>query len=455
MTERQPNNALRRRRERSLSRRHPGEAMSRGELADLVNAHVWQRTGRIVRAERKYIAKLERGTIAWPQEVVREALCDILSGTCDELGLVPPGHRDAQPLPSFHPQLAWSHSAAVDGAVLMSEVDEMNRRQLFQTTVAGLTGLALDWLTAIPVADAGQREGSAFVTEADVERLDLQLGRLRRMDDQIGGGMVLGHAQGFLARVTRALSSGRYTDAVGRRLHALAGETMRFCGWLCWDTEDHDLALHYWTNALHCAHVADDELVGANVLSYMAGMAVDRGRTQEAMRLAAAARLRLTGSTTVSAIAHLQFAEAAAAAGSERDARRAVDAAVAAFGTAGDCSPSWAYWLDGPHVDEMIGRVLMYLGDHGGAIKRLGAFVGGTHGQDREQARGLAILARILARSGEPEEACRVAEGALALVDGDVASPRTRKGLTLVQSELERFPCAAVVDFGERLRGAS
>lgn len=62
--------------------------MSRQELAQAVNAHVFTATGRVVSLDGNYIGKLERGAIRWPYEPYRAALRAVLGATRDaDLGL--------------------------------------------------------------------------------------------------------------------------------------------------------------------------------------------------------------------------------------------------------------------------------------------------------------------------------------------------------------------------------
>jgi hypothetical protein len=58
--------------------------MTRSELAALVVDHVWEHHGVRSPIDRKYIAKLEAGKIAWPNARYREALREILAVSTDE-----------------------------------------------------------------------------------------------------------------------------------------------------------------------------------------------------------------------------------------------------------------------------------------------------------------------------------------------------------------------------------
>ncbi|HEV7831007.1 MAG TPA: XRE family transcriptional regulator, partial [Pseudonocardiaceae bacterium] len=69
------NDHLRRARERVESPNATGEPLSRQELAELVNAWVYEHTSppRIIGTDANYVGQLERGKIRWPQDSDRRA----------------------------------------------------------------------------------------------------------------------------------------------------------------------------------------------------------------------------------------------------------------------------------------------------------------------------------------------------------------------------------------------
>lgn len=70
----EPNDQLRGARERVESPSASGACLSRQELAELVNAWVFEHTeNRVVELDASYVAKLERGVIRWPREPERRA----------------------------------------------------------------------------------------------------------------------------------------------------------------------------------------------------------------------------------------------------------------------------------------------------------------------------------------------------------------------------------------------
>ncbi len=86
----EPNDQLRRARERIESPYATGESLSRQELAELVNAWVYEHTEdhRVIELDANYIGKLEQGTIRWLRDPERRAAFRAVLGvtTDAELG---------------------------------------------------------------------------------------------------------------------------------------------------------------------------------------------------------------------------------------------------------------------------------------------------------------------------------------------------------------------------------
>jgi hypothetical protein len=408
--------------------------MSRTELAERVNRHVWEHHGTRGSLDRKYVARLEAGQVSWPNARYRQALRDILGAHSDaELGFVPTRLiRAASPTAEL--DLPWTLAGAVDAVTAVTEDEQMNRREFLKNGGLVLSGntlaqLAWQWMVALPVVDAARPNGPT-ITHAQVDAFDLAASELRHMDDQVGSGSVLALAQGQLQAVTNLLRSGHYSDSVGRRLHASAAELLRLCGWLSWDAGNQAHAQRYWGSALRCAHVAGDNQIGANIMAFWACQLLEDGDAQTALNFASAARQKLAGSPKVTAIVNLSLAEAAGGMGETHACHEAIEAAHNALSEPVDGQPEWAYWVDG-NFDEMAGYALHLLGDQAGAVEHLTAYINGPT-PPREQVRGRAFLARTYVAIGEPAEAVRVGLGAIDLMEGTVASPRSVQQLNKI-----------------------
>ncbi|MBF6185116.1 MULTISPECIES: hypothetical protein [Nocardia] len=81
-----PNLKLQQRREATPSPTVAGRSMTRAELAEAVNDHLWWATGRRRELDAHTIARYERGAVRWPGKDYRQALCAVLHATETELG---------------------------------------------------------------------------------------------------------------------------------------------------------------------------------------------------------------------------------------------------------------------------------------------------------------------------------------------------------------------------------
>jgi transcriptional regulator with XRE-family HTH domain len=83
--------------------------MTRAELAEAINDHLWRTTGRRRELDAHTIARYERGAVRWPGKDYRQALCAVLNATETELGFVAARrtqateHRDALAINLFSP----------------------------------------------------------------------------------------------------------------------------------------------------------------------------------------------------------------------------------------------------------------------------------------------------------------------------------------------------------------
>jgi hypothetical protein len=119
------NDLLRAARERISSPSCPDEALSRQELADRVNAYIYNHHKRIVALDAGYFGKLERGVIRWPGRLYREAPRAVLEVPTDaQLGF------------------SSSHRTVV-------KVVGVNRGQAVCTAGLGLGGLALSAMAPV------------------------------------------------------------------------------------------------------------------------------------------------------------------------------------------------------------------------------------------------------------------------------------------------------------------
>lgn len=146
------NTALCAARERLPSPRTPGGHLTRAELADAVNAYLWNATSVRYELDDHLIGKWERGAVRWPIGPYRAALRAVLGvDTDDELGFRPPAR--VGPTSRRTPSLPgkWTRGTIVADATAATEHDVINRRDT-------LRGAAVEW----------HREAAPFATISTV-----------------------------------------------------------------------------------------------------------------------------------------------------------------------------------------------------------------------------------------------------------------------------------------------
>lgn len=84
--DRQPNTRLRDARTRLTSPHDPGKPMSRQELADAINAWLFERLGVVRNLDAQHIRRYETGQHRRPCREYRQALCAVLGADEQALG---------------------------------------------------------------------------------------------------------------------------------------------------------------------------------------------------------------------------------------------------------------------------------------------------------------------------------------------------------------------------------
>jgi tetratricopeptide (TPR) repeat protein len=323
--------------------------------------------------------------------------------------------------------LPWTVAGSLHAVRVVTDAGSMDRRILLTLLGAGACVPAHEWLIARPVAGVARLSGSLLPIGV-VDHLDVIAGRLRLMDDQLGGETLLPLVRADLRQVQNLLGQRRYTDVVGRRLHANAGELMRLAGWLSFDGGQHPQAQRYWVAGLHAAHAAGDRALGANIIGFMSLQAQDLGQIREAVTLAETARAGYPGaSPRVAALLDLRAADAHARDQARTECRRALDTAFDRLGDTPGSSgePDWCYWIDGASAHGLAGRCYLHLQDWDRARQHLRTAV---RLLDPSYARDGALnhikLATTYLRQDQPEvdHAVTLATRAVETLTGEVDS---------------------------------
>ncbi|MFC0115621.1 hypothetical protein [Kibdelosporangium aridum] len=398
-----PNTRLRELRERTPSQQHPGDGLSRQELAELVNAYLWKVHGQRVEIDAGYIGKLERGVIAWPGALYREALRSILDVTTDvQLGLRNT-RRAAVPIRPDHGLSPESVPAKVD------------RRHIRE--VAGAARFFSDW-------------------------------------DHVHGGWSMLEAALSQARWARQLLVADCPAALRAPLHQAVADLVGTCGFKLFDTGAYQEANRYFRVALLCADEVGDWHRRARILARMVRLALDAGQSDRALTLAEQALVRADRLVPVrQAMLHAAHAKALAARRRRQEALRAIGAADEAFSraSADDIAPLWTDRYTGAHHAGETAEALAML--QGGAdVDARFAVARKDFGKQYPRARVLAELkfASLALATDDPAKAADVAGVALDTAE-QMRSTRVDDLLRALGAQAARHPSREARELGMRI----
>ncbi|MFK4090336.1 hypothetical protein ACI2LF_39870 [Kribbella sp. NPDC020789] len=225
------NDLLRSARERTPSRRAPGEFMSRVELAEAVCAWLWETTEVRYELDGHYIAKLERGAVRWPGAAYRSGLRYVLNVASDhELGFLPPPGT-----PSNEPELVPPSTIGID--------EELGR--------AGDESIAL--LTFAEESNVG---------DLTVEQLHADIERISQLYLRTPTKPLFERSRAVRDRAF-VLLAGRQSPKQSRDLYAAAGWAITLLAWMSVDLGHPEVAESHARTAWACAEAADhNELRG-------------------------------------------------------------------------------------------------------------------------------------------------------------------------------------------------
>ena len=261
------NARLRTARERLPSCRVPGEHLSRAELADAVNAWLWEHTDRRFDLDDHLIGKWERGIVRYPIAPYRAALRAVLGVDTDvELGFV----RSARPTTATGTAAVtsdgWTMVAIADDAARVTESELLNRRHALRG-FAALSGAALvgplaRWVEPLasgqvveiqPPVGLSARSGAFSAVEVEaLEHLVAAFRGWRAVGSGLGRTAVVGQLADVSDRL-RSAPSGPLTD----RVFVAAAELAKIAGSMAFDAgADGPAQRHYVTAARMAKGVA-------------------------------------------------------------------------------------------------------------------------------------------------------------------------------------------------------
>jgi tetratricopeptide (TPR) repeat protein len=417
------NDELRAARRAHPSSRYPGEPLSRAELAELVAADIYRRTGREAPIDSHYVAKLERGVIRWPGRQYRAALRAVLGASTDsELGFRPPRRAEATPAP---PALA---AAASNG-----DAD------------------AFDRLAAVV-------ERPRRADRAVVEHLAAVLARQRVLEDQVGARSVLPAVLAEIELIDDL--AGQARGPVRAALIGLAGEYRQFLGWIGEDSGDPAAALAHYDRAMEAAQESGDANMITSVLSLKSHLAWSQRDAGRAIGLAeAGARDTERVSPGVLALITQQQARGHALDGHADAVDRLMDHTEALTARAAERpenEPPWTYFHGPDRVLFQRGVAYLELGRHADAVELFTAARAALPAEyRRDHGRYAANIALAAALDGQLDRATSLAREALTITM-ETGSAHTLAELRRARRAMDKWPDAPqVAEFDAALHARS
>lgn len=453
------NAVLRAARARLPSRRAPGEPMTRAELADAVNAWLWEHTSRRFDLDDHLIGKWERGIVRYPIAPYRAGLRAVLGVREDaDLGFArpaggPSGARVRTPD-------GWTAAAVVHDATTSVEFDLLNRRDALRMAAlggAGLLGPLAGWLEPLAAGPLSARSGAFAEPEVEaVESLVATFREWRSAGTGLGRTAVVGQLADVSERL-RDAPAGPLTD----RVFLAAAELARIAGSMAFDSGAHRVAQHHYVLAARMAKSGDNLSFGAVALAALARLQFDLAAPEDGLAVVQLAQRGTRGAATPRLRAMLALREgwAHALLGDVRRFRSSIETAEEAHADGDNASePRWLQGLDVAELAGTIGARYRDLARHDRlqarhAVDYIGrALELRASARTRNRAFDLVSLGRAHLLVGEADEAAASLRAALPHVGRHRPG---RLGRKVVEWDREAAPFAtvpAVADVRERVR---
>lgn len=289
----------------------------------------------------------------------------------------------------------------------------------------------------VGVLQAGRRIGPGIVAH-----LAARVHGLRRSDDVLGGGDLIGPVFRELGGIVRLYREGSHDARTGRVLLTVIGECAQIAGWVASDAGRHDTAARTYRLGISAARQAGDRTLESHLLGSLGYQEVNRGRLREGTELTRSAVrvLDRRSPARARALAWDRLAWAHARTGNAQAAMRALgEAGDALAGDDGGETPAYLYWVNPAELQIMEARVYTELRRPLRAVPLLTEVLDrydSTHA--RELGLYLSWLAVALVDANEPEEAARTARRMLEVSAG-VASARTAERARVVLRRLQPY----------------
>ncbi|MEV5296730.1 helix-turn-helix domain-containing protein [Amycolatopsis methanolica] len=310
-------------------------------------------------------------------------------------------------------------------------------RRDFMKLGAGLAATSMvAQLPGMPSRVAGNRVGASTVDE-----LRARFGRLRLLDDHLGGADTYGYYLAEVEKTAGLLKDGSFASGPARReMLSFFAEQAQQAGWAAFDAGWHDKAKDLYERSFNAAKEADDAALAANALalrSYQLLPSTDVAVDLTDKSCAIAAKSAHPG---VKSLLYQRGAWTYAVAGQADKAAWALGEAEHALtaSPSDGFGPEWALWAHNPTELQIItGRCWTELHRPLRAVPALEAAMAqydDSHARDK--ALYLSWLAEAYLDAGEVEHSATAVSRALDL-SANVASARPQQRLSVVVGRLE------------------
>ncbi|TDB84476.1 hypothetical protein E1264_24495 [Actinomadura sp. KC216] len=333
---------------------------------------------------------------------------------------------------------SWDLRGTVKALSDVSEGALVDRRAFLGAVGAELLLPVMTWRLN-PGPWLAYREGGRRVSPAMLDDLERLIAVRRKMDDEHGGGALLGMLHSDLRFVADLIRNGSYHAEIGQRLHMVAAELARLAGWSAFDSGRHAAAQQYYLSALRAAASVGDTALGVNIVGFMGIQAYSTGNNRDAAQLMDVATAEAVKTPAIiQAMAWARAGRAQAKIGDTNETQRALNKAEHLFGRAvhGD-TPPWAYWVDEARIMAQRGRALYDLGDYNGAESELMSAItscGEQYPRDRATWLGRVAISKL--RTDRMDEGCSSGREAVDLLADQVDSDRGLDFLRTFKREL-------------------
>ncbi|MFF4530754.1 transcriptional regulator [Streptomyces sp. NPDC001407] len=258
---------------------------------------------------------------------------------------------------------------------------------------------------------------------------------IRGMEQDTGGVDFIDAARGDLRLITGMITNSRYTEEIGQRLFTLAAEVGCLLGWMSYDAGLEAAAQKNYAGALRAAKTADDDMLGAHTLCFMATQATNHKEQRAAVGLmesAASVSNRVPAFMKSSLAAHETTVYCKA--GDHKRAAHSLNRAFAALERSGSDRPAYLRWYGESQLRSTEGRFLLASGQASRATDSLEKSV--THAAPRDQAVRCGTLALAYHQAGDLDGALDATDRALRFIGTGIHTQRGVERLQEVRNAL-------------------